>query len=1201
MYLKKIVISGFKSFADRVVVSLQKSHISGIVGPNGSGKSNIIDAVRWVMGEQNTKMLRGEKATDIIFSGSEKRKSQGMAEVSLVFDNSESSPFCPIEYRSEEEISVTRRLYADGSREYLINQKECRFKDITDFFISSSLGSKSYSLIQQGQVDRILQAKPEQIREIIEEAAGTVVFKLRSQETDKKLEATRANLSRIDDLGVEVERHMAGLREQVERSQEWQTLQETVKSSEIFLWALRYGEFREKEAGLVKKIAEESSRDVKNLADLSHFEAQHTEMMQTLEASDPEIKKLNEDVAIIREKLARTEESLSHAFKLIANGDQQISQIEEELTKEQFTVHNLESLTTKQNKELALAKAELSNCESSLEEFRYQLALFEEKERVLSNKLADLREETRNIDRIIDTNNGRIELIKKNLQKANLEKNEQIKKLIHLEDQHSQDLIVIDSAKLKADRARRDLTDCLDRKHALEGSIEAQTKIIRGHDETVGTLKEELMGKKAEFLSLEELIKSSSSVQSINEELRASEPDRSFQILIDLVAFNERISSIPKAAALAFEKWAERFVFFNVDELNAFAKLARKRSLNMVPASLLNNKTSEGLSDWIAKVNGTPFDELLTFEKGHKALSAFLGTIVYVPAQKLDDSLLEGAKLGAIFITEDGTLITSRNEMLVGKAGQSGLLSYKAKAQKLESTLDAQQKKLDSMQAKRGQANKELESSQAEQKHLQEESFEKNRKMLEAASDLKSIESHLQHKEELIISVRELTRGVEETCEKLETELGDLQSSNVTLLKEKKETEAELKSIRESIEELKEEKEEQAEQFQQKKIDLASFRERSQSLEASIGQLEEQLQSHRTKFDGKRKSLASLQENIAAARDNRSQLESDVARFIKEREVKDMLLVEKQKNSSITREQLKEVETKLKICRDLQNKHKKAISETELEAEKSRLAAQALHEQAQEKYQADLGAVELPHSVNPGTLTNRIKTAREKLEIFGPINMRASQEYNELKERKDFVDRQKEEVLSSMAILEKAKQEIEENARSKFMTTFDALNKEFRELFPILFPGGEGTIALTEAENPLTSGAEIIVRLPGKKPQAMCLFSGGEKALTAISLIFALLKSNPTPFCFLDEVDAPLDEANVKRFNRVLEVLSKRFQFIVITHNRRTMEVFDTLFGVTMQEPGVSKLVGVDLSQALPPHLQKAFERERTIEGASAS
>ncbi|MBI2603372.1 MAG: chromosome segregation protein SMC [Deltaproteobacteria bacterium] len=1199
MYLKKIVINGFKSFADRVVISFQKSHISGVVGPNGSGKSNIIDAVRWVMGEQNTKMLRGEKATDIIFAGSEKRKSQGMAEVSLVFDNSENSPFCPVEYRSEEEITVTRRLYSDGSREYLINQKACRFKDILDFFISSSLGSKSYSMIQQGQVDRILQAKPEEIREIIEEAAGTIVFKLRSQETEKKLETTRANLARIDDLALEVDRHMAGLQEQVERSQEWQTLQETVRSSEMTLWALRHREFKDKEESFTQKIAEESTRDVKNLADLSRFEAQHTEMLQELEESDPEIKKLNEEVTLIREKLARTEESLSHAFKLIANGDQQISQIEEELTKENSVVHNLETLAAKQNKELSLAKAEQGSCEASIEEFRYQAALYEEKEQVLSNKLADLREETRNIDRMIDTNHGRIELIKKNLQKANHEKNEQIKKLIQLEDQHSQDLIVVDSAKLKVERARRDMNECLDEKNALDASLEAQRNALQEHDGKIGELKEELLAKRAEFLSLEELIKSSSTVKSICEELKADNPDRSFKLLIDLVAFNERISSIPKAAALAFEKWAERFVFSSREELNGFLKLAKKRSLNRIPASLLEVK-ADALSDWLEKSDGTPFSELLTLEGGDEALEMFLRHVVFLPTHEITEQVLQGARRGAVLITEDGTVISAPGEMQIGKTA-SGLLTYKSKMLSLESSLGSQQKKLEALQAKRLQTAQKLDSLQTDQKRLQEESFEKNRKMLEAASDLKTIESQLSHKEELILAVRELTRGVEETCEKLETELGDLQGANVTLLKEKKETESEIKSIRESIDELKEEKEEQSETFQQQKIKLASLRERSQSLESSITQLEDQVATHRTKFDGKRKSLANLQENIAAARDNRSKLESDVTRLIREREEKDILLTEKQKNCSVTREQLKEVESKLKICRDLQNRNKKAISETELEAEKTRLAAQALQDQAHEKYQFDLGSVDVPKNVNPGTLGNRIKNAREKLESFGPINMRASQEYSELKERKDFVDKQKEEVLSSMDILAKAKQEIEENARTKFMSTFDALNKEFRELFPILFPGGEGHIALTEPENPLTSGAEIMVRLPGKKTQAMRLFSGGEKALTAISLIFALLKSNPAPFCFLDEVDAPLDEANVKRFNRVLEVLSTKFQFIVITHNRRTMEVFDTLYGVTMQEPGVSKLVGVDLSQALPPHLQKAFGRERSIEGASAS
>jgi len=1200
MYLKKIVVSGFKSFADRTTITLQKTHISGIIGPNGSGKSNVIDAVRWVMGEQNAKMLRGEKGTDIIFSGSEKRKSLSVAEVSLVFDNSESSPFCPIEYRHEQEVSVTRRIYQDGNREYFINQKPCRFRDITDFFVSSSLGSKSYSMIQQGQVDRILQAKPEEIREIIEEAAGTTIFRNRENETQKRIEATRLNLERVADLSTEIEKQMDSLREQVERSQEWQSLTSKLKESELALWAHRCEELKQQIGELAKKIAEEVADDVKNLAALSQLEARYSEMMGVLEKSDPEIRTLSENFSSTREKLARSEEALNSSLKLIANSDSQIASAEEDLQKEESSSIDFSKLADKLESEYTTTKENFDNHESTVSESRHQLDILNEKETILNNKLQDLRQEIRNIDKILDTNSGRVELLKKNFQKVAKDKNEHVKRLIHLEETHSQDSILIDSARIKTEKVRRELDEFLGTRNRLELSFEEMNKKIQEEETVLKKLSNDHLYKKAEVATIADLKNNSEASQEVIRKIQEQFADKDYKTLTDLVSFNDQIQSLPEKTVTAFEKWAERFCFFDLQTLNEFFNSVRKLKPGQFRASLIEKPSSVSkLEAWTKQVSGQSFHSFLSTDLfSNEILNAFLKSLVFVPSEELNKDIVEGLSLGAVIFTAEGTVISSLQNLQHGISGM-GLLTQKAKSQKLSDEMLKLEKQIEKHQRTLDDLRKKSDALKLELKTAQDQTLEKNKKIIEAAADLKSLEAQMLQKEDLIQAAREQSRYVEEQCASLETELSDIQNTTTTLTKERKETDLEIRDLRSSLDELVYDREELQENLNQKKISVAAAKERLQSLESNLSQVQNQLHSQKEKVEKKKKDLVKLRESVQSARDSRSELEAEIGKLVRSREELDLLLREKQQAHSETREQLKELEQKIQICRDAQNKVKKSLSENEIELEKCRISQKGIEEQCLERYQLDINTHQNSGEINTAQLAKDIKSLRGKVETFGPINMMASQEFNDLNARKQFIDQQKAEVLTSIDTLEKARAEIKEHASVKFMSTFVALNKEFQELFPILFAGGEAQLTLIGSEDPLQAGVEIIVRLPGKKPQSMTLFSGGEKALTAISLIFALLKSNPTPFCFLDEVDAPLDETNVRKYNKLLQALSGKFQFIVITHNRRTMEVFDTLFGVTMQEPGVSKIVGVDLAQALPAHLQKSFA-ERPVQGASA-
>ena len=379
MHLKQITLVGFKSFADRVTLNFDQKNITGVVGPNGSGKSNVIDAVRWVMGEQNTKLLRGEKSTDIIFSGSEKRKPLGMAEVTLVFDNRDASVYCPEEYRYEEEIALTRRLYLDGGRELFINRKPCRLKDIVNFFIDSGVGGRSYSMIQQGQVDRILQAKPEQLREIVEEAAGIVVFKKRNEETRRKLAQVQQNLSRLEDIEKEVELRASALEEQALKAKKWQEYTERLKEKEYEYHCQSYLQQQNKRKSLQEGIETEKLKQVQFSTDIATFEAEQAEKQKLLAEKDPEFAIINEEIAKVREKLASSETELVGVIAKDESGEKRLKNIKEEIAEEKKHFAEVNQQNSKLEKDFTDAEDLTKNAEKEWKLFKTVLQIIQNK------------------------------------------------------------------------------------------------------------------------------------------------------------------------------------------------------------------------------------------------------------------------------------------------------------------------------------------------------------------------------------------------------------------------------------------------------------------------------------------------------------------------------------------------------------------------------------------------------------------------------------------------------------------------------------------------------------------------------------------------------------------------------------------------------------------------------------------------------
>lgn len=1210
MFLKKIIISGFKSFADKVVLSLDKG-ITGIVGPNGSGKSNVIDSVRWVMGEQNAKNLRGEKATDIIFAGSERRKALGMAEVSLIFDNTDDSAFCPPEYRHESEITLTRRLYADGQREYLINRKPCRLKDIVNFFAMTGLGGRSYSMIQQGQVDRIVQASPEDMREIIEEAAGTMVYKRRKAEAQKKLEQTTANLSRIDDIQSEVEKQLNSLEGQVEKAKEWQALSDKLRDEEISLFAHNYEHFSAQEKLVNESLAGESTKESELLAAEAAFEARHVELRGMLDDTDPELQALQESISVLREKIQSSEGTLRLAQERIETGGKRLVAIEHEVQEDDSNLKVLEAQVDGARQQMADADAQAASLKESIENFEYEVEAAGEAAQVYQGRIDEFEDEIKNVERLIESNKFRAGVAEQEIEKARLAAQDEQQRIQGLHAELETVKVELSAAETRAGGAKTGLDQEIREKHDREAAVAQRYVQIKESNQRRDALREKYHELKARFTSLSELEAGATDVAGDLNRMRQEAPEAAgavLGLLTDFIAFSDNAGELPPKAKAAFERWAERVVVPGMGPFNELVRAATRLGLGSLPVCVLSQCEAidgEAVRIWADRCGAEPLKRYLNSDGAMTGanLEVTLDRLYFLPTLSLSDDELKGLPRGTVVFTAQGVTFSGHDEFVVGGKSVGGLLSRKTEMEALatnlrdvEASLGLAQAEIDDLEMRINQDRQIVADIDA---RLQQQ----NKDVLEVMSALQTVQQLHDRKLELLQASESALAKANEAETRFRGDLQTLLENRQALERELANTRAELESVLGESEELLERKEEMRRQHEGKRLEQAKLQARAQALRDSFQTTKAQLDLLQNKLMRRYEERSRLEQDIAKARVELTQAEQDLEHFVVERgRIESEYAGKREANAGII-EETRVIEGRLKTVRDDLGKLQKGSVDKKMQLERVRMALAGVKQQALEKYHLELEgfAFERDPEFNHESRSRSVSRLRGKIESLGAINMMALKEFEEKNERRNFIAKQRDEVVSSMELLQTAILEIEETSLRKFMESFSTINDEFGQLFPILFPTGEAKLMLTNPDNPMEGGVEIMCRMPGKAIQPMRVRSGGEKALTAMALVFALLRTKPTPFCFLDEVDAPLDEANVGRYNRVLQALSDQFQFVVITHNRRTMEVLDTLYGVTMQEPGVSKVVGVDMQKDLPAHLRKAFKDENKLPPSSAA
>ncbi|MDC3412915.1 chromosome segregation protein SMC [Aquibacillus sp. 3ASR75-11] len=1177
MFLKRLESVGFKSFAERISVEFVPG-VTAVVGPNGSGKSNITDAIRWVLGEQSAKSLRGSKMEDIIFQGSDSRKALNVADVTLTLDNS--CKTLPVDF---EEVSVTRRVYRSGESEFLINKQPCRLKDIIDLFLDSGLGREAFSIISQGKVEEILSSKPEERRSIFEEAAGVLKYKQRKKKAEYKLAETQENLNRIEDIIFEIEGQLDPLKEQAAIAEDYLIKKEELKEKEISLLIAEIETLHSQWQQLLREIDNEREQEMQLKTRVQQQDASIENERSALHELDQSIEKLQERLLVLTQELENLEGNRKLINERFRHFEQNRSKLEHE--QEELTQREASLLS-----ELVIEKAKLDECVQQMKKTKKQADEIANKlhqaDGGMDNDIEELKSEY--IDRLNDqaaTRNERQSLAKQ-LEQIAFKRNRQREKfeeIIHDRDQIKTALAslyqTLDERKRKRQEAEQIFhQEKLRLEKDNESYQEAQTKLYKGYQyiEKIKSKKEMLEEMKEDFQGF---------FQGVKEILKAREDKVLFNIegaVIELIQVpNDYISAIETALG----GQAQHIVV--KDEATArnaiqWLKKNNKGRATFLPLSTIQAKQiSKDLLNGIWNIEGFVgvASDLVEFEsKYQQAIKHILGNVII--AKNLKSANEIAARLHRRFrvVTLDGDVVNPGGSMAGGakkKTNQSlftrekdlnevteKLTEFEAKAEQFERKVTKLKQAIktqeDKLEEQRSLINDKVQQEQESQAKVSELEI----KLSHVSENLSVYDQDNEQFEKDSDSLKQRDLELSEVLIRLENELAEIQHQMDTLTAQQTEN-------RQNKSQLQTKHHELEVTLAQQDARVKNQQEKTRTLEAGIEEVKQALHDNQEQWD----QLIQLNESEAT--------EEELAVQIEEKQSdKDHVtsLIQSTRQERYNRSQkMQDQEREMKeqnrlhhsLLQALQDKEVKANRlDVELENRLSHLQTEYLltFEKAKNTFQKAEDLDEAKRSVR------LIKRAIDEL---GTVNIGAIDEYKRIEERYQFLSEQKDDLVQAKATLYDVISEMDGEMTRKFDETFSKIKEEFRIVFQELFGGGKAELKLTAPENLLDTGVDIIAQPPGKKLQHLGLLSGGERALTAIALLFAILRVRPVPFCVLDEVEAALDEANVNRFARYVKMFSEKTQFIVITHRKGTMEEADVLYGVTMQESGVSRMVSV--------------------------
>ena len=1181
MYLKRIELQGFKSFADKTVLEFMPG-ITTVIGPNGSGKSNISDAIRWVLGEQSIKSLRGSKTEDVIFAGTQNRKSLGFAEVSMVIDNSDQK--LPIEFN---EVTVTRKLYRNGESGYFINKTPCRLKDVLELFMDTGIGKDGYSIIGQGKIDEILSNKSEERRHIFEEAAGIVKYRVRKGESEKKLEQTKLNLLRINDIISEIEVNIEPTKFQADKAKEFLRLRDELKNIEIGLFIYNINNYKTKIEEIINDqeiFSTQVTRENERLSNIQELKEElknsidditiQIEQMQNIGFENERKKEqLRSSINLNLEKISNNNENYERLEKEIVDNNEKLKLLSDE--KDQKNDKKINLLANKEKFVLELNDKEA--------EFKKMTDKMSEKELEIEKKKKKVEE---NVDKKYEMSNTISTLI------ANATNAEERKKNIKSEIESN--ISELDASRISKSEISQKFTEIDTKRNKIKddlSQIENKRKEVddklKEYDTLINTYESEVRIKDSRLKFLIETEKEKEGyVKSVRSILKDCEKDNNLKKGVHGVIAN--LISVPKEYEVAIEMSLGQSMQNIVTDTEEDAKklVEHLRKFNLGRASFLPITSVKGKKiDKIKSDKGIIgiASDLVSFDpKYEQIIFSLLGRTVIVDNMENAIQIAKKNSYGFRIVTLEGDVLNPSGAISGGSVAPKtvNILGRSREIDDLKNQIVSLQNKIDNLKKEKEEYENSIES------------------LLETVSalenELKDIDIDYATEKQKLASIEETVLKIENRLDKLKNEESDISGQLEINKNAQQELNEKIKALDDENDLLNQEINEFAEankdtqkyiddlnfDITNLKISVSSFDESESSIDEMVSRIDVDIEninkSNENKIVQKNEILES-NKNLEELNEN---LNKEIDELIKEVSNSGTKVEELKNERVVKNTKLEEAETSLAEQIDKIDGLKEQINKADIKKSKFEIELDQIVNKMWEEYEItpnDPGDYEEPKNVNE--VQKRVNTLRSQMKELGSVNIDAIEEYKKLKERYDFMSEQRLDLETTISKLRKVIADMTETMKKQFSERFKIINKNFSEVFIELFNGGKAELKLTDEENILESGIEIEVQPPGKKLQNMMLLSGGERAFTAIALLFAILKINPAPFCVLDEIEAALDDVNVYRFAEYLKKFAKDSQFLVITHRKGTMEAANTVYGITMEENGISKLLSLDLKK----------------------
>ena len=1173
MRLSKIKLAGFKSFVDPTTINLP-GNLTGIVGPNGCGKSNVIDAVRWVMGESSAKHLRGSTMDDVIFNGSSSRKPVGMASVELIFDNSEEHGKVGGQFAEYNEISVRRSVTRDGQSKYSLNGTRCRRRDIADLFSGTGLGPRSYAIIEQGMISRLIEAKPEELRMFLEEAAGISKYKERRKETENRIRHTRDNLDRLDDLREEIDKQLTHLQRQSRAAERYKNLKQEERKLKAELLALRWQELNLELQNRDKNISESETKLEQVIAEQRATESKIEEQRQLHSDSNDSFNEVQAQYYSLGTDISRVEQNIKHQQDLQQRQITDLEQIETELEEATLALSVDHESINEIQIQLSSDQPELESVREDEQEIGLQFQGSEHAMQDWQILWDEINQRYSEADQKVQIEDSRIEQLERHVNqlKNRLERIDVEEQALRGEDIEGQ---IVELSEKLAEVEQRKSEQEEQLSYVLFSIRETREQIVvteqKSAEHRCGVNDAQGRLSSLEALQQSALGKTDQAVKQWMER----------QGLADKSRFAEQLhvdSGWETAVETVLGDTLEAVCVDEIDSLCSTFSGLDKSNLSLVEVDRGGSSSSSSKAYLSEKVKS----------------SLDLGRFLY--GIKVADTLDEALKVrGSLVddesvVTRDGVWL-GRNWLRItnDKDARQGVLARATEIRELHRHLESLEEQSNVINTELQEQRDYLQSKEQQREDEQAVLNATNGQLNEFKAQIGARESrqeHISHQGQNLddekAETQRLIRNEENTIEEARLNRGESLKQVETLGAERDQLATQREVLQKQLQDHQSVLQQQRDKAHELEIRIEGLNTRMASLQQNIERMEK---SRETQLQRKQE----LQSLLTSTTEPVEKLEQDLKELLEKRLDTEQRLSDARHKVESIAELLTELEQQRSDYEQRVQDVRAQLEKIKLDSQEIRVRSKTTLEQLEEtgykaeplldELQADGDQANISSHANSEAWEEKAIVIAQRISRLGPINLAAIDEYQEQLKRKEYLDEQQKDVVSALEMLEKAIAKIDGETRGRFKDTFDHINDRLKDMFPRLFGGGTAYLEMTDNDL-LTTGISVMAKPPGKRISNIHLMSGGEKALTAVALVFAIFELNPAPFCMLDEVDAPLDEANVGRYSQLVKDMSKRIQFIYITHNKTTMEMSEHLSGVTMREAGVSRFVSVDVAEA---------------------